>query len=124
MSDKPVWPGIAEFKAEAPMPGHGPLWQINGLMEQGSPDDDEAWGWIAEVTPAWDDDGTDGGDLARFLVRSAAAHSPLVEALARFLRPDGHAPSCGFYTGSTHACIPQCADARAALALARGEATS
>lgn len=56
---------------------------------------------------------------AAHIVQAVNAFGPLVAALQRFIRPDGHTPSCGNYHGSTRACIPQCADARAALAAAR-----
>lgn len=114
----PVYPGIAELKAEAPMPGHGPLWQINGRIQGGAPDDPEAWGWLAEVSSGWDD--TDGGELARFLARAATAYAPLVEALATLECLD-----CAGIIGEPEL-VPlepcsMCADARAALLLARGE---
>jgi hypothetical protein len=112
-----VYPGIAELKAEPPMPDHGPLWQINGRIEGGDSDDPEAWGWLAEVSSGWDD--KDGGELARFLVKAANSHDPLIEALEAIER---HHVEMNRAIGRPEARSKTLSLTRAALALVRGAA--
>lgn len=99
------------------------IWHIEGIWNhEGNPEDDESWGWVADVNEAGPMCGSQQeGDTAKALAYCYNAHDDLVAALQVLQYPDGHFRPC---FANPLPCLPNCAQARAALAKVRAEVAS